>query len=41
MVARINASKSIAKELNYNEQKVRNGKAECIHVSGFIKDNMN
>jgi len=39
MVARINISKSISKALNYNEQKVANGKAECIHASGFIKDN--
>ena len=39
MVARINTSKSILKALNYNEQKVKNGKAECIHASGFIKDN--
>jgi len=38
MVARINTSKSILKALNYNEQKVRNGKAECIWASGFIKD---
>lgn len=38
MVARINTSKSILKALNYNEQKVKNGKAECIHASGFIKD---
>jgi len=39
MVARINISKSISKALNYNEQKVCNGKAECILASGFIKDN--
>lgn len=39
MVARINTSKSILKALNYNEQKVKNGKAECICASGFIKDN--
>ena len=38
MVARINTSKSHLKALNYNEQKVRNGKAECIWASGFIKD---
>jgi hypothetical protein len=38
MVARINTSKSISKALNYNEQKVFNGKAECILVSGFIHD---
>ena len=38
MVTRINTGKSILKALNYNEQKVKNGKAECIHASGFIKD---
>ena len=38
MVARINTSKSISKALNYNEQKVVNGKAECILASGFIHD---
>ena len=38
MVARINTSKSILKALNYNEQKVKNGKAECICACGFIKD---
>jgi len=38
MVARINTSKSISKVLNYNEQKVVNGKAECIIASGLIKD---
>ncbi len=38
MVARINTSKSISKALNYNEQKVTNGRAECILASGFIKD---
>jgi hypothetical protein len=38
MVARINTSKSISKALNYNEQKVVNGKAECILASSFIKD---
>lgn len=38
MVARINTSKSISKALNYNEQKVAKGKAECMTASGFIKD---
>ena len=38
MVARINTGKSISKALNYNEQKVTNGSAECILASGFIKD---
>src|SRR5450432_161653 len=38
MVARINTSKSISKALNYNEQKVSQGKAEILAESGFIKD---
>ena len=38
MVARINTSKSIAKALNYNEQKLKEGKAEILTASGFIKD---
>ena len=38
MVARINTSKSISKALNYNEQKVKSGKAELLTASGFIKD---
>ena len=38
MVARINTSKSISKALNYNEQKVIKGAAECIIAFGFIKD---
>jgi hypothetical protein len=38
MVARINTGKNISKALNFNEQKVLQGKAECILASGFIKD---
>ena len=38
MVARINTGKSIAKALNYNEQKVKEGIAEKLMASGFIKD---
>jgi hypothetical protein len=38
MVARINTNKSIAKTLNYNEQKVQQGKAEILAESGFLKD---
>ena len=38
MVARINTGKSISKSLNYNEQKVRVGKAELISASNFLKD---
>jgi len=37
MVARINAGKSIAKALNYNEQKVQQGAAQILSASGFIK----
>lgn len=38
MVARINTGRSISKALNYNEQKVQQGKAEILAASGFIKD---
>lgn len=38
MVARINTSKSISKALNYNEEKLRKGKAEILLASGFLKD---
>lgn len=38
MVARINTSKSISKALNYNEDKLRKGKAEILSASGFLKD---
>ena len=38
MVARINSSKSISKALNYNEQKVQQGKAELLSASGFLKE---
>lgn len=38
MVARINTSKSISKALNYNEQKLKEEKAEILSASGFIKD---
>ena len=38
MVARINAGKSISKALNYNEQKVQQGKAELLSASGFLKE---
>jgi hypothetical protein len=43
MVARINTGKSISKALNYNEQKVKNGSAEMLSASGFIRtvDSMN
>jgi hypothetical protein len=38
MVARINTGKSIRKALNYNEKKVQNKEAECLHASNFLKD---
>ncbi len=38
MVARINTSKNISKALNYNEQKVQQGRAQLLHAAGFIKD---
>ena len=38
MVARINTSTNIVKALNYNEQKVKEQKAEILSASGFIKD---
>jgi hypothetical protein len=38
MVTKISVPKSINRALNYNEQKVKQGKAECIHAHGFIKD---
>ena len=43
MVAKIIISKNISKALNYNEQKVQNGQAECIHAENFLqeKDDMN
>lgn len=43
MVAKIIISKNIVKALNYNEQKVGKGQAECIYAGNFIKEieNMN
>jgi hypothetical protein len=38
MVARINSGKSIAKSLNYNEQKLKMGQAECLQAVNFLKD---
>jgi hypothetical protein len=38
MVARINTSKSISKALNYNEQKVQQGRAKLLQATNFIKD---
>ncbi len=38
MVARITTPKRIQDALNYNEQKVKKGSAECIHAGNFILD---
>ena len=38
MVARINTGKSISRTLNYNEQKLQQGKAEIISAVGFVKE---
>jgi hypothetical protein len=38
MVAKITVPGSIARALNYNEQKVEVGKATCLLASGFLKD---
>jgi hypothetical protein len=38
MVAKVNSGKSMSRILNYNEHKVKEGIAECIHASGFIQN---
>jgi hypothetical protein len=38
MVAKINTGKSISKALNYNEQKVQQGKAELLEAANFLKE---
>jgi len=38
MVAKIKSGKSLIGALNYNEKKVKQGKAELIHVRGYPKD---
>jgi len=38
MVSVINAGKSLRNTLNYNEQKLKQGKATLLHSSGFGKD---
>jgi len=37
MVARLNPVRSIAKAVSYNEKKVAQDKAECIHVGNFLQ----
>lgn len=38
MVAKITVPGSIKRALNYNEQKVKDGLAKCIHAHNFLKD---
>ena len=38
MVAKITCPKSIVRALNYNEQKVQKGHAECIHAGNFLQE---
>jgi len=38
MVAKITVPNSIKKALNYNEQKMKEGKAECIYAHNFLKE---
>ena len=38
MVARITTPKSIGRALNYNEQKVKLQKAECIYAGNFLRE---
>jgi hypothetical protein len=38
MVAKATTPKGISRVLNYNEQKVKTGKAECIYAHQFIKN---
>ena len=38
MVAKITVPHSITRALNYNEKKMKEGKAECIHAHNYLKD---
>jgi hypothetical protein len=38
MVAKVITGQHIAELIGYNEQKVKRGVAECLHASGFLKD---
>lgn len=38
MFAKINTSKNIVQTLRYNEQKLDDGKAACLHAENFVKD---
>jgi len=41
MVAKIKTGRSISGAINYNEHKVRLGKAELISAPGYLKDPVN
>jgi len=38
MVAKITVPNSIKRALNYNEQKMKEGKAQCIYANNFLKE---
>jgi len=38
MVAKITTPKSINRAINYNEQKVKSGKAECLYAGNFLQE---
>jgi len=38
MVAKLTCPQNISRALNYNEQKVHQGKAECLYAGNFLKD---
>lgn len=38
MVAKITVPQNVRRALNYNEQKVKQGKAECLYAGNFLKD---
>lgn len=40
MVAKITTPKRVAAALNYNENKVNQGKAECLHADNFLRNAM-
>ncbi len=38
MVAKITTPKTVSRALNYNEQKVKSGKAECLYAGNFLQE---
>ena len=38
MVAKITVPQNVRRAVNYNEQKVKEGKAECLYAANFLKD---